>query len=494
MPEIDKHLFLNAVELAKKIREGEISAADLLNIHLEHIARFNPLLRAIVTLDEERARQRAQEADEALLRGELWGPLHGVPVTIKDSLETEDLRTTSSFKPLANYIPRQDSTVAARIRSAGAVILGKTNMPTLAMDVQTISPLFGEGNNPWDITRTPGGSTGGGAAALAAGFSALEIGSDIAGSIRIPSHFCGVYGLKPTEHLVPLTGHIPEPPGAPHGVRHLAVNGPLARSIEDLRLALTLIAGPDKQRWETPPVSIGAPPALSLNKYRFAWTDDFGGVPVDEDTKTALEKLAGQLADQGCSVEKCGPTDFEDFADFDFREAWYTWGEIFGSELGASMPAPIRFLTSMKFRMMSKGSILARGIVRGLQLNMTRYAKALDKRDALITKMEAFLDQWDGWLCPVTATPAFHHQKPGKSIRVDRKKVSYHMANMGYTSVFNLTGNPVVVLPVAYSRLDLPIGVQLVGHRWKDMELLNAAEAISTITGGFQRPHGYVDT
>jgi amidase len=475
-------LFQSVSELAQRIRARKISSEDTVDAHFKHIAQHNPALNAIVTLNESRARQKAREADEALRRGEIWGQLHGVPITIKDSLETEGLRTTSSFKPLAEYIPRQDAAVVARLRAEGAIILGKTNIPMLAGDVQTNSPLFGVANNPWDLSRTPGGSTGGGAAAVAAGLSPLEVGSDIAGSIRIPSHFCGIFGLKPSEHRVPITGHIPEPPGAPKGVRHMAVVGPLARSVNDLRLAFSIMAGPDNCEWEVPPVPLQPPPALSLKEYRFAWTDDFGGFPVTSETKDALASLAQGLKERGCHVEKCGPPDF------DFHSAWYTYGEIYGSEVGAGMNAVLRFLMSLQFLRQRKHALIIQGLVRGLELNMTAYVKALTKRDGFIAALESFLEPWDGWLCPVTATPAFPHCKTGKPIDVDGKRTSYFMAAMGYTTIFSLTGNPVVVLPLTVSGEGLPIGVQIVGRRWRDMELLNAAEALTEVTGPFRRP------
>ncbi|MBU1748753.1 MAG: amidase, partial [Chloroflexi bacterium] len=321
-------VFSTAHQLANAIRQREVSAVEVLEAHLAQIARHNPALNAIVTLDEGGARQRATEADAALARGETGGPLHGVPVTIKDVYETAGLRTTASFKPLAEYVPQQDATVVARLKAAGAIVLGKTNMPEMAMDVQSNSPIFGRANNPWDLARTPGGSTGGGAAAVAAGLSPLELGSDIGGSIRIPSHFCGVYGFKPTEHRVPGTGHIPPPPGVAKTVRHMGVFGPLARSIDDLRLCLGLIAGPDSQDWEVPPVPLGDAPPRPLPGLRLAWTDDFGGAPVTAETRAALQALAGTLAEQGCHVERQNPTGF------DFELAWETYGEILGAGAG----------------------------------------------------------------------------------------------------------------------------------------------------------------
>ncbi len=264
-PEI---VFSSASQLASAIRDREISAEEVLDAHLAQIARHNPALKAIVTLDEEGARRRAREADAALAQGQSWGPLHGVPVTIKDALQVAGLRTTSSYKPLANYIPREDAVCVARLRAAGAIVLGKTNMPPLAGDYQSDSPIFGRANNPWDLGRTPGGSTGGGAAAVAAGLSPLEIGSDFGGSVRIPAHFCGLFGLRPTTHRVSWAGHIPELPGKPGVLRSMVTVGPLARSVADLRLALTTIAGADGRTWEVPPMPLDAPPPQELRQYR----------------------------------------------------------------------------------------------------------------------------------------------------------------------------------------------------------------------------------
>jgi amidase len=481
---MDDLVFRTATELARLMREKSASAQEVLEAHLRHIAAHNPGLNAIVTPNEQEARHRAELADAAWARGEVWGPLHGVPVTIKDVFETAGLRTTSGFKPLADYVPQQDATPVARLRAAGAIILGKTNMPTLALDVQTDNPLFGRANNPWDTSRTTGGSTGGGAASVAAGLSPLEIGSDIGGSVRIPAHYCGVFSLKTSEHRVSLAGHIPEVPGAPKGVRHMGTIGPLARCVEDLRLALSLIAGPDGRTWETPPVPVTPVPERPLREHRVAWTDDFG-VPVTQETRAALEKVAQELAQAGCHVERLNPPQF------DFDVAWETWGEVLGSEIGAGMTFVPRLLTRLQFMMMRDRSILKRGLMRGLRQNMPRYAQALTRRDALISKLEEFLADWDAWLCPVTAGPAFAHCKTGQPITVDDQQVPYFAASTGYTSVFNLTGNPVVVLPVGRSKEGLPIGMQVVGRRWQDMALLAVAEALTEVTGPFQRPPGY---
>jgi amidase len=461
--------FQPAHALAGLIRAREVSVTDVIEAHLAQIARHNPALNAIVTLDEAGARRRAAEADAALARGEVWGRLHGVPVTIKDALETAGLRTTAGHRPLASYVPERDATVVARLRAAGAIILGKTNLPPLAAGFQTDGPLLGRANNPWDTSRTTGGSTGGGAAAVAAGLSPLEMGSDFGGSIRIPAHFCGVFGLKPTEHRVSTAGHIPELPGTPRRVRHMAAVGPLARSVEDLRLCLSLIEGADGRNWEVPPAPRDDARARPLHEYRIAWSDSLGGVPISAETRAALEGLAGQLAEAGCRVERLDPPEFDVAA---LERAGRAVG---GFEARPELPLPIRVVVRLQ-TMVTAGDA---------------YIGGLNRREVFITQMEEFLSEWDAWLCPAAAVPAFPHRKAGGSFEVDGGKIPYFAAGAHYTKVFTFTGNPVVAMPIARSGDGLPIGAQLVGRRWRDNELLNVAATIEAVTGGFQRPPGY---
>ncbi|GAB1542578.1 amidase [Scytonema sp. NUACC21] len=488
-------VFMPAHQLAKGIRERTFSAVEVLTAHLAQIAKHNSRLNAIVTLDEEGAWQRALAADEALAKGESWGVLHGLPVTIKDYIETAGLRTTSSYPPLANYIPEKDATVVSRLRGAGAIILGKTNLPMLAQGIQSDSPIFGRTNNPWNLEYTPGGSSGGGGAAVAAGLSPLDIGGDIGGSIRIPAHFCGIFGLKPTEHRVSNAGCVARDRGLFKSVRHLRVLGPLARSVEDLSLCLSLIEGQDGRDWE-----VGSSPAetLSLREfktYRFAWTDDFGGIPVTADTRLTLEKLAIQLESMGCRVERTKPHKL------DFALALQTFGEILGTEVGVLEPPLVRSLAPLLAIGLSaklSKNPLAQGILRGGRLNFRRYAEALNRRDTIIGQVETFLSEWDAWLCPVTCGPAFKHVKISsnldslvKVLSVDEQTLPYNVWGLSHSPLFNLTGNPVVVIPVGYSQECLPIGVQIVGRRWRDRELLAIAKELAEVVGTWQSPPGY---
>jgi amidase len=485
---------LTASELANTIRRHSASCQEVLEAHFKRIAAQNPSLNAIVTLDEEGSRRRAKEADKALVRGEIWGPLHGVPVTIKDVFETAGLRTTSGYKPLAGHIPQQDATVVARLRRAGAIILGKTNTPAMAGDEQTNNLLFGRTNNPWNLERTPCGSSGGSAAAVASGMSPLDIGSDIGRSVRNPAHFCGVFSLKPSEYRVPFTGHIPPLPGSSGRglLRYFLTPGPLARSVQDLELALTIMAGPDEREWEVPPVPLAPSPARALRDLALAWSDDFG-VPVAAEIQTALQDLADELARAGCRVKRRDPPDF------DFAQALQVYGELKEAALTVrSSPLHLpRFVWRALSGPLSRLNPTSRGLMRGAGATLPGYARALSQRDVLIAKMEHFGADWDAWLCPVAALPAYPRlpsrnpiEQLRASVQVDGHKLPYLMATSGYTGLFNLTGNPVVVLALGCTKEGLPIGVQLVGRRWSDMDLLAVAEQLAQVTGPFQPPPG----
>ncbi|MCP3938815.1 MAG: glutamyl-tRNA amidotransferase, partial [Actinomycetia bacterium] len=261
----------SALELATAIREGEVASREVLDHLLDRIEKLDGPINAVVTLDRERAVAEAKRADDATARGDDLGPLHGVPITVKDAFSTAGMRTTSGAPMLAEHIPDTDAAPVAALRRAGCIVFGKTNLPMFAGDMQTYNDVFGVTNNPYDLDRTPGGSSGGAGAALACGFTPLELGSDIGGSIRIPAHMCGVVGHKPSHGIVPSTGHIPGPPGS-LSAPDLFVAGPMARSVEDVAAALQLITGPDlfaRDAW-----NLSLPPAPERPIRLAAWFDD----------------------------------------------------------------------------------------------------------------------------------------------------------------------------------------------------------------------------
>jgi amidase len=477
--------FSSATELAAALCARRIPARELIDLHLARIARHNPSLNAICTLDEAGARRRAQEADAALARGELWGPLHGVPMSIKDALETAGVRTTGGHPPLKDYIPAVDAPAVARLRAAGAILLGKSNVPPLSADYRADNPIFGRTNNPWNLERTPGGSTGGGAAAVAAGFSAFDVGSDLAGSVRTPAHFCGLFGLKPTERRVPNAGHIPEPPGVPRAVRHMNVLGPLARSVDDLALVTRIICGATDSEPDVPPMPWVEPPARPLKAHRLAWSTDFGGVPVTRETRDAIRRLADALANAGCAVEERNP------AGFSFDEAWEIWGEIALAERAATGAERSRERVAALNATLGDAWAVARGSAKGVRATIADYMVSLTRRDALIATLERFFEHWDALICPVTVSPAIGHVPFGTPIDVDEASVPYFIAGTAYTCPFNLTGHPAVVLPLARSRDGMPIGVQFVARRWAEPAALALAAQVTLITGPFTPPPAY---
>ncbi|MEM6751935.1 MAG: amidase, partial [Cyanobacteria bacterium P01_C01_bin.38] len=294
-------VFKPAYQLARMIKEREISSVEVLEAHLNQ-TQHNSKLNAICTLNNK-SLETAKQADEALAKGENWGLLHGVPITIKDIFETKKLRTTAGYKPLENYIPISDATVVARLRGAGAIILGKSNTAELAGEYQSVNDIFPPVNNPWNLKYTAGGSSGGSAAAVAAGFSSLDIGNDVSGSIRQPAHFCGVYGLKPTDRRVSSAGQIPEVPGQPKCIRQMQTVGPLARCVEDLRLCFTLIAGADIRQPDIVPVPFDTISNKPLQDLRIAWMDGWDELPVSSEIKSAMQSVANNLTQAGVKIE-----------------------------------------------------------------------------------------------------------------------------------------------------------------------------------------------
>jgi amidase len=409
-----------------------------------------------------------------------------VPITIKDAIATADLRTTGAYEPLAAHVPTADATAVARLKAAGAIVFGKTNLPVLSGDYQSDNPIFGRTNNPWDVAHGPGGSSGGSAAAIAAGLSALELGSDYSGSIRIPAHYCGVYGLRPSEWRVPSTGHIPPLPGSPRLDGHVNTIGPLARSLDDIELALRLIAGPDGHDWQVPPAALEPARERPLHELHLAWTDDFG-VQVSAETADAMHALVSELDRRGARMEQRSPTD--DGADL--ADAWETIFELSMLESGAASSDDAEELLARITATSDADDPPVRGILRGGRGNLASYLAALARRHALQSALARFFETHDALLCPAAVCPAIPHWPTGTAIQVDGRDVPYWLAGIAYTCPFSVAGYPAVIIPLARSAPGLPIGLQIVGPRWGEIKLLDVARQVDAVAGGFQRPPGF---
>jgi amidase len=451
-------VFSSATQLAAAIANKHVSAVEVLEGHLRQIDTHNKALNAVVTMDVERARTRAKEADDSLARGTSWGPLHGVPFTLKDAFATAGMRTTVGFQPLAEYVPKDDSTVAARLKGAGAILVGKTNVAELLADFQTSNPLFGRTNNPWNLDRTPGGSSGGAAAALASGMTPFEVGTDLSNSIRLPGAYCGVFGLKPTERRVAMTGVVPDPRGTPRVLRVMSCMGPMARTVDDLSLLYRIIAGPDGFDTEVPPAPIEDTPDVALKDVKIALAPTFPGLPVASSIRDALTRLAGELR------PLCRHIDEPALPAVNVQEDLSRAGNLIGMALGAFQP-----------QSKSPAATLA------------AYLELLHQRDASIVLWERFFDSWDILLCPASMVTAFPHCPPGSPLDVDGRRETYWLVS-AHGAVFNYTGHPAVVVPYGLDGNGLPIGIQVVGRRWGEARLLGIARALTQVTGEFRRP------
>jgi|HubBroStandDraft_1064217.scaffolds.fasta_scaffold08743_2 amidase len=464
-----------ANDLTHALKTGEISSRELLDELLSRADRVNPALNAIVAWDIDRARLAAAAADEATAKGEATGPLHGLPMTVKDVWETEGLVTTSGAPALADHVPQQDAIAVARLKEAGAIIFGKSNTPMYAGDWQTYNEIYGRTSNPWDVSRTTGGSSGGAAAAVAAGLTPLELGSDIGGSIRIPAHYNGVYGLKPSWGIVPLRGHIPGPPGSLVEV-DVGVGGPIARSVADLRTALEVMAGPlpENSAWR---LHLDAGAELNdVSQLRVGTLFDEGSdvVPIAGDVRASLDRFASRLADAGARVQATRlPVPLID----GFR----VWRDITLPVIGLGFPQDE--YAAMAELAKSAGDDPMIEVARAATSSYLSWMRATELRQHQRVAWAEFFGQFDVVLAPVMPTVAFPHDtdRPLAERLIDVDGVGVpHFAAAAWCGAIGAALLPVVTLPTGLSPAGLPVGVQVAGPFLSDLRLLRAAELLES--------------
>jgi Asp-tRNA(Asn)/Glu-tRNA(Gln) amidotransferase A subunit family amidase len=467
--------FLSAISMARQVREKKISPVELVCAHLEKIERLNPRLNAFVHVDHGRVREAARAAEAALLSGKLnkdkLGPLHGVPVSVKSSLEVAGFRSESGTRLRAGFVAKQDAPLVARLRNAGAIVLGVTNTPELLMAWETDNLLYGRTNSPWDLERTPGGSSGGEAAAIAAGMSAGGVGSDGGGSIRVPAHFSGICGLKPTPGRVPSTGHFPAS-GGPFAL--IGVVGPMARTVADVSALFEIMQGPDDGDPCAAPVPLRWPSEEEIRKLRIGYFEDDGRTPVSSETRGAVRTAAEALRHAGFQVEPFRPEGLE--------EARQLWKKFFVKVAG------MLIRPMFHGREQDVSPILSQFLEwSGAEPELTGESllDAWIRRDALRTEFLVQMRKYPILLCPAAAIPAFRHGE--RSWMVDGKRVNYLDA-WSYTEWFNLLGNPAAVVPVSRSAEGLPIGIQIVGRPWEEERVLALAAALEQECGAWRIP------
>lgn len=474
--------FSSASDMLDALNTRQISAVELLDVHLRRIEQHNPSLNAIVTLDVDRARQAAKTADEARSQGD-QSPLLGLPLTIKDCIYVKDLPTTGGVADRAKAISTKDAAVAGRVRTAGGTIMGKTNVPPYASDWQSDNPLFGRSNNPWDLSRTPGGSTGGGAAAVAAGLSPLEFGGDFGGSIRIPAAFCGIYGHKPSETLVPRSGHFPGPNQPTNAAVAMAVQGPLARDARDLELGLDVIAGADTG--EDVAWRIDLPPARHerLKDFRVAVMPSVDWTPVDDEIMRALDKLAAKLGKHGVQVEVVQPLP-------NFREYVECYLSIFWAISSTGMPEEDRRQWAEGLR---QGWPFGEAEARGLLASASDYIMWFGQREQYRSIFRSFFRDWDVLLTPTNVVNAFPHMDApieARTLDINGKAERYSYQFI-YPTLCNLSGQPGTAFPAGLTQDGLPIGLQAVGPYLEDRTSIRFAKLVAQEFDGFTPPPGY---
>jgi Asp-tRNA(Asn)/Glu-tRNA(Gln) amidotransferase A subunit family amidase len=465
----------SAREIAAAIRRKEVSPVEVARAHLERIERLNPRLNALADYQPEVVLAQARAAEKAILRGDEVGPLHGVPLSIKSAIDVAGHRCEAGSRLRAGYVAAADAPLVARLRAAGAVILGVTNTPELLMAWETDNLLYGRTNNPWDLTRTAGGSSGGEAAAIAAGLSAGGVGSDGGGSIRVPAHFCGICGLKATPGLIPSTGHYPKP-GGPFAL--IGVVGPMARTVEDVRTLLEVMAGWDDGDPCAVPVEIGGEAGeigdAVARRIKIGFFEDDARTPVTCESRAAVKRAASLLSGCGLRAEPFRPAGLE--------EACALWWEFFGRAGGMILEPMLRGREAELSPMLREFMGWTRGTAA--HTGETLLAAWLE-RDVLREKILVQMRKYPALICPTAAIPAFRHGE--REWQVDGVTVKYLDA-WSYCEWFNLLGFPAVVLPMGYSDDGLPIGVQIVGRPWEEELVLAVAALLEKERGAWQAP------
>ncbi|MBI3244916.1 MAG: amidase [Deltaproteobacteria bacterium] len=461
--------FLTATDLVRRIRRKEISCREVMEAQLAQIERVNPRVNAIVTLLPEQALEQARAADEALAKGGDLGPLQGLPIAHKDLVLTKGIRTTLGSRIFKDFVPEQDEIIVERLRAAGAIAIGKTNTPEFGAGSQTFNEVFGETLNPYDLTKTCGGSSGGAAVALACGMMPIADGSDLGGSLRNPASFCNVVGFRPSPGRVPTWPHRV-------GWFPLPVEGPMARTVQDVALLLSVMAGPDQRT----PIAISDPGERfrqplerDFKNVHLAWSPDLGGLPVDPRVTTAIDAQRQTFLSLGCAIEEATP----DFADADevFR-VWRAW--YFDLALGDLLPT---------HRHLMKDTVIW-NIEEGAKLTGPQIGRAEKKRTELYHRVRRFLERYEFLILPVSQVPPFD-VKQRYITEINGVPMATYLDWMRSCYFISVTGLPAISVPCGFTPEGLPVGVQIVGRHHDDWGVLQLAHAFEQATGFWrQRP------
>jgi amidase len=481
----------SATSLVKAIKNKKTSATELLKYFMDRHKRLDKKINAVVTTDFEGALKRAQKADEALSRGETWGPLHGLPMTIKDNIEVVGMPTTYGSPMFRGYIPQKNADVVQSLLDAGAIIFGKTNLPLFGMDTQSFNDVYGQTNNPWDVSKTPGGSSGGAAAALAAGLTGLEIGNDIGGSIRLPAHFCGIYGHKPSYKIV--SNHGGEKPWKTNHSNYpvdldLAVSGPLARSAEDLKLAMDVIVAPPSYQRKAIKIKLPDSRKLKLKEFRVGlWIDD-SLYPPDNDVGNCLQIMVEKLTKAGVNLKDIKP-------DIDLKQSHWLRGDLETSTLSHLQPPGYYewAVSQVKTLKDDDQSGTARW-VRAMTGYHRDWNKLNEERAIMRQKWEDYFQDIDVLLCPVARIAAHNHDHTkigSRTIQFDNETLNYWDVVGPWNSLSLVSYLPSTVAPIGFTPSGLPVGVQIIGPYLEDYTSIQFAKLLERMNGSYKPPKGF---
>ncbi|MBA57047.1 MAG: amidase [Pseudomonadales bacterium] len=483
----------SAKQLLQEMKDGKLTSRQLLDYYIKRIERLNPQLNAVVATDYSAARARADAADKARSEGENWGPLHGLPMTVKDTYEVVGMPCVAGAPSLKDHLPKKDAVTIENLKQAGAIIFGKTNVPLFASDLQSYNKVYGTSHNPWNTQYTPGGSSGGAAAALAAGFTPVELGSDIGGSIRTPAHFCGVFGHKTTHGVISLRGHIPGPPGV-LSETDLAVSGPMARTADDLQLILDVVSGPSPLMQPGWQLKLPAVKQRKLQDFKvLLWMDD-PLCPIASEMKSMFDDLKQSLEQQGVSVTVGAPMDMA------LKTFYPLYLRLLGGVLGSShkkiertamgLAAPLLQKFGDRFQLPK----LFENYLEGASQSHVDWLRDNERRYRLREKFLQTFEKYDVILCPINMTTSFRHNQE-QDIFMRKLSVDGKMRN--YTDMFmwiapaTVLGLPATSAPIGVTKDGLPVNVQIMGGAYQDKTTIRFARFMEKAGFTFQPPAGY---
>lgn len=483
--------FASATELLEALRSREVTSLALTDLYIGRIERHDAKINVVVVRDFERARTAAREADAARARGDDRALL-GLPMTLKESINVQGLPTTCGVAAWKGFVSQHDAPATARVKAAGAVILGKTNVPVGLADWQSVNPVYGRTSNPWDLERSPGGSSGG-AAAIAAGLSALEVGSDIGGSIRVPAAFCGVFGHRPSDTALPRSGQFPLPP-TPNPAVVMGVQGPIGRSAEDLELAMEVLAGADIGEDAAWRLALPHTRSKQLKGFRVAVLPPVPWVPIDAEISAGLERIESVLGKLGARVQRAQPPECGDW-----REHYRLYRRLLCAVMAARVPAAERVRLAGMQRAI--GEEFAQAAAEGTEASVADYFGWLMEREKIRAAWRKFFDEWDILLAPATLVPAFPHTELADPLMLSAEhakvlvngKPERYVIQLFASSIATVAGQPATAFPIGLSKGGLPLALQAIGPYLEDRTPMRFAALLAKEIGGFVAPPAFAD-